>query len=1000
VTRITIEGNKTIPEEAILRYIETRPGRPASPRLIQQDVAKLHQTRWFLSVRPFYRQIEGAPDGEDIELVFEVLERPILQEVTFKGNKKIKTGELQAHTGLRTGHAFDVTANRESVQRIKALYRERGHRFAEVTLEKGGSPDDREVVFLIEEGPKVRVRGVKFDGNKFVSGPVLKTKLSTKSALVGLFGGEYDPDSIRNDVLALKQYYMSLGFFDVEIDSDVRFSEDKGKVTVVFQIEEGRRYQVGSIEVVGNEVIPREQLMHKLKLKPGDDFNARFLREDVTSMKDQYDDIGRLFAKVDPVPHFREDDSGMVDLTYRVDEDIPRYIGQIRIHIRGDHPHTQEEVVRQQVHRFLKPGMLARGADLRMAQARVRGSHIWDPADPPTFDVQPVDGMEYVPHLTSRGQSGEQEASVDVTVAGRPFHPPELGTDSLIAAAGSPSTDRASRPDPLEPGHSFGTHGTSVPKPKPANGIGGNRVPHTPSPSLRDPDEVFGGHDDSFSQRLPNRGQFQNDEQRAPDASASPQAGRAQVPSPESRSGFVTIPDRDASAVATPAPARSNPAEGGRGRAVPGDSPDPGSAATAATPGRKPFTDPDVIFRGQSPSGLPQIHRGQSYDEFGQPVPQDYLQNVSPQGDPFGDALSRPPVPGFVDVSIDVTEGRTGRLMFGVGVNSDAGVIGSLVLQEDNFDILRPPRSWSDILNGQAWRGAGQSFRIEAVPGIEVSRYMVSWQDPFFMRSDFSLGVSGFFYNRWFHDWTEDRLGGRVSLGYVLDRFWSVTGAVRMEDVRMRRFRLPAPDSVLDVAGSSFLSTAAVTFSYDSRDNAFVPTMGNFADFTYEQGFGEFSFPKFDVTAGQHLTVYERPDGYGKHIVSLTGQLGWTGSNTPVYERFFAGGFSSFRGFDFRGVGPRDQGFRVGGEWLMLGSAEYMFPLTADDNIRGVVFSDFGTVEETVRLDDFRVTAGFGLRMVIPMMGPAPLAFDFAWPLRKTEFDDTRVFSFYVGFTR
>src|SRR5690606_15980309 len=82
------------------------------------------------------------------------------------------------------------------------------------------------------------------------------------------------------------------------------------------------------------------------------------------------------------------------------------------------------------------------------------------------------------------------------------------------------------------------------------------------------------------------------------------------------------------------------------------------------------------------------------------------LFNNDPQGDPFGNALRDPPpidqLPGFIDVVPEVTETQTGRLMFGVGVNSDAGVVGSVVLDDGNFDILRPPTSFRDILNGTA----------------------------------------------------------------------------------------------------------------------------------------------------------------------------------------------------------------------------------------------------------------------------------------------------------
>ena len=316
--------------------------------------------------------------------------------------------------------------------------------------------------------------------------------------------------------------------------------------------------------------------------------------------------------------------------------------------------------------------------------------------------------------------------------------------------------------------------------------------------------------------------------------------------------------------------------------------------------------DPRAIFRDSTDNDI--VIRGQSIDSRGQPIPYNPLQTVSPQGDPFGDALRNPATPGFVDVDIDVTEARTGRLMFGVGVNSDAGVVGNIVLQEDNFDILRPPRSWADIVNGTAWRGQGQSFRLELVPGSQVSRYLVSWQDPYFMHTDFSLGLSGFFYNRFYDDWTEDRAGGRISIGRLINRFWSAGIAMRLENVEIRDFRTPAPPVVTNVKGDNFLSTASFTLTHDTRDSPFLPSEGHMIEAAYEQGFGEFNYPRVDLQAVQYFTLYERPDGYGKHILQFRGQSTWTGEDTPLFERLYAGGYSSFRGFEFRGVTPPSNG--------------------------------------------------------------------------------------------
>jgi signal transduction histidine kinase len=96
----------------------------------------------------------------------------MLQKVTYTGNKKIKEKALADLTGLKVGSGYDVGANRESARRIESHYREKGYIHVKVELEKGDSPEDREVVFKIDEGPKVVVTKIDFKGNKFVEAGV------------------------------------------------------------------------------------------------------------------------------------------------------------------------------------------------------------------------------------------------------------------------------------------------------------------------------------------------------------------------------------------------------------------------------------------------------------------------------------------------------------------------------------------------------------------------------------------------------------------------------------------------------------------------------------------------------------------------------------------------------------------------------------------------------------------------------------------------------------
>ncbi|MCS6849775.1 MAG: outer membrane protein assembly factor BamA [Gemmataceae bacterium] len=350
------------------------------------------------------------------------------------------------------------------------------------------------------------------------------------------------------------------------------------------------------------------------------------------------------------------------------------------------------------------------------------------------------------------------------------------------------------------------------------------------------------------------------------------------------------------------------------------------------------------------------------------------------------------------DIQVQVQETHTGSLLFGVGVNSDAGLTGSIVLNERNFDILRPPTSLEDLLSGRAFRGAGQEFRIEAVPGTQLQRYTISFREPFLFDSPYSLGVSGYYFTRIFNEYTEQRLGGRITSSRRLTPYWNATAGIRLEDVNVSNVSIYAPFSIRESIGSNFVAGFRGGVSRDTRDSYLRPTTGSLLELAFEQGVGSYTFPVFSIEANKYWTVYERRDGSGRHVLAARTALGIAGSQTPVFERFYAGGFRSMRGFEFRGVGPNVNGFMTGGDFMFLNSLEYQLPILANDQLYAVAFVDSGTVEDSVEIRDYRVAAGLGLRIVVPMLGPVPIALDFGFPIVKKDTDREQLFSFWVGF--
>ena len=357
------------------------------------------------------------------------------------------------------------------------------------------------------------------------------------------------------------------------------------------------------------------------------------------------------------------------------------------------------------------------------------------------------------------------------------------------------------------------------------------------------------------------------------------------------------------------------------------------------------------------------------------------------------------------DVLMEVKEANTGSLSFGAGVSSDVGLIGSIDLIQRNFDIADLPASTGEFFTGKAFRGAGQYFALSLQPGNEQSRYSVSFREPAMFETDFSFDTHLFFFEREREDWDERRFGNTLGFGHRFGDVWSVSMRLRAEEIDIKDIEVDAPIDVFQVQGDSVITSIGFSVSQNTTDNRIFPTEGTRLQIGISQvgalG-GDYNFTQVDLAWRQFWTVDE--DFFGRRTVfSVKLELGYLfdEDKAPIFERLYAGGHRSFRGFRFRGVGPR--GIRndtqtegddpVGGDWSFLLGMEYNFPIY-QQVVRGVLFADTGTVEDDVGLNDYRVSVGFGVRLKIPFLGQAPFALDFAVPIAKEDSDETQTVSF------
>ncbi|HBT76909.1 MAG TPA: hypothetical protein DEB39_08280 [Planctomycetaceae bacterium] len=786
--------------------------------------------------------------------------------------------------------------------------------------------------------------------------------------------GQFTRQLLEQDVEKLTTYYRKLGFFYAKVDYDIDetqgytgLGEPNSWVNITFLVDEGPRCKIRDIRFIGNKLFSEGELKKELKSRIGKFYYQDMVEVDMGKVREEYGIRGHVFAEANPDPRIDGDE---VELIIHVKEGPQCRVGEIKMEIvgiDGAEPYTALSTAMNRL--SFKPGDLMNTREIENSERRLRFAGV--------FNSNPATGM--LPNFTF--EMPEQYLVDEERRRNEEKQQMIASPEKSNYRGQAPSNTLWYRKPVDVPGEPLrkntGTSGTN-PGPNPEESLEAFsnffRI-RTPQPVI--PQSVTPQSVTPHSVRKPPVGMNTRPAPYPSGPLTGPLAG------PHARSLYLGQQTYGA-----PTASPYNPYNSADGSA--------GSGLNAA---------PAPIAQPSQNQGI----YGNPYGSIVSPIenPGNTPANlgVLPMSDPA--AAPRPQNPIYpIRVHGIAQETRTGQLMMSVAVNSDSGLMGRFVIEEQNFDALRWPKNPSRMADWRnAFRGKGQIFRIEAVPGEQVQRYEVSWATPYLFNLDYSLRTSGYYYQRFYDEWYEDRVGGTISVGKNWTKDLSTSISYNGGNIRMYHPISPIPERLYSALGNNDFHTFGLTLTHDTRDNQYLATEGHLFTAGVSQTVGKHQYLAGTYDIRQYFMLRERPDRSGRWVLALRSAAGVTEGNTPIYDRYYAGGFSSIRGYEYRSVTPRDPyalNTGIGGTFEFYNSAELVFPLTADDMIRGLVFVDSGTVQEDIRdwQDDYRVSTGFGFRITIPMMGPAPIALDFAFPLVKSEFDKTQLFTFNVGFFR
>jgi outer membrane protein insertion porin family len=252
----------------------------------------------------------------------------------------------------------------------------------------------------------------------------------------------------------------------------------------------------------------------------------------------------------------------------------------------------------------------------------------------------------------------------------------------------------------------------------------------------------------------------------------------------------------------------------------------------------------------------------------------------------------------------------------------------------------------------------------------------------------------------------EERKGGKLSVGKQVSwlRGLRLGLTPNYEVIGIQDVDDNAPQTVKDIEGSNQKLSLELSAKLDRRNSRFFTTKGYKITSSLEVSGLDVDIVKFLTRGKKYHTIFDFPN-WGKHVFSYGGTIGIVESTTdegvPIFERLFAGGSNSIRGFSFRGVGPIDSVSKeqIGGKALLIGTTEYTMPVYGD-KLRSAFFVDVGKVDTDVNdinFNNLRASLGFGVRARVPFLGNTVVAIDFAFPFVDKDSDDEQTVTFNFG---
>lgn len=365
VSRTAVQGNVRQTSESILTETGIRVGDTITIRNVQQAVRRLWATGAYKNIEP---QLSESEQPNHVALTWVVEEQPYVADIDILGLESVREAAVLDSAQLRTGYyrPARVAAAEATVRQLLAgkgfQLKSISHRLEPMP---GSRNNEQRLVIAVEEGQRVALADVEFEGNTVFSDDDLRGVLDTKSeGFLWFRTGQYDEEKLREDLRAnLPLHYGRSGYLDFVVTSDsLMVDQQTGKAKLIITVEEGPQYLLSSFDITGNRRFSTEELSRYFNIETGGllrgfglgtarqtqvegrPFDAAAFEDATGRVQQLYRNQGYLYAQV--VPTLEKVDSNRVRVSWDIQEGNPAYIN--RVTILGN-TFTHEDVIRGQL---------------------------------------------------------------------------------------------------------------------------------------------------------------------------------------------------------------------------------------------------------------------------------------------------------------------------------------------------------------------------------------------------------------------------------------------------------------------------------------------------------------------------------------------------------------------------------------------------------------------------------------------------------------------------